>query len=263
MVLPQWLSTIASIGMAIGPSLVYADQAYSIIRKKDATGFSRDICAVLLLANIMRCYFWLGDPFEFALLMQSILLILSMLAMLYICLLYKPITSPENLGASTRPGSFWQWPTYAQYIEFLAGYMLVFFMLHLRIPCLLDCSVVLTILFLIFGRYDTFVQVLGFVSLGIESTLPFPQLYNNWRNKTLYGFRLSTMAGWVGGDAFKAAYFFSQGSPIPFKLGSIVQLSADCVICVQRVLYGAAPPVPASLDELAEEQQALALEADV
>lgn len=26
----------------------------------------------------MRCYFWLGDPFEFALLMQSIFLILSM-----------------------------------------------------------------------------------------------------------------------------------------------------------------------------------------
>ncbi|VDB84846.1 unnamed protein product [Peniophora sp. CBMAI 1063] len=246
MVLPQWMSTVASVGMAIGPSLVYADQAYSIVRKKDATGFSRDICAVLLLANIMRCYFWLGDPFEFALLMQSILLILSMLAMLYICILYKPITSPENLGASTRPGSFWQWATYAQYVEFLAGYI-----------------VVLTILFLIFGRYDAFVQVLGFVALGIESTLPFPQLYNNFKNKTLYGFRLSTLAGWVGGDAFKAAYFFSQGSPIPFKFGSIVQLSADCVIIVQRVMYGAAPPPPASIEALEEEQQALALEGDV
>lgn len=32
--LPTWLSTIASIGMAVGPPLVYADQAYSIIKKK-------------------------------------------------------------------------------------------------------------------------------------------------------------------------------------------------------------------------------------
>ena len=36
MVLPQWMSTVASVGMAIGPSLVYADQAYSIVRKKCA-----------------------------------------------------------------------------------------------------------------------------------------------------------------------------------------------------------------------------------
>ena len=36
MVLPKWMSTVASVGMAIGPSLVYADQAYSIVRKKYA-----------------------------------------------------------------------------------------------------------------------------------------------------------------------------------------------------------------------------------
>ena len=32
--IPSWLSMIASIGMAVGPPLVYADQAYSIVRKK-------------------------------------------------------------------------------------------------------------------------------------------------------------------------------------------------------------------------------------
>lgn len=32
--LPPWLSTLASIGMAVGPPLVYADQTYSILRKK-------------------------------------------------------------------------------------------------------------------------------------------------------------------------------------------------------------------------------------
>lgn len=30
----SWLSTVASIGMAVGPPLVYADQTTSIIRKK-------------------------------------------------------------------------------------------------------------------------------------------------------------------------------------------------------------------------------------
>lgn len=58
-----WISTVASVGMAVGPPLVYADQAFSIVRKKyvyyaslcttaltssrDSTGFSRDVCAIL------------------------------------------------------------------------------------------------------------------------------------------------------------------------------------------------------------------------
>lgn len=63
-----WISNVASIGMAVGPPLVYADQAASIIRKKcvlhnlqasglltfdtrtrDSTGFSRDVCAILFV----------------------------------------------------------------------------------------------------------------------------------------------------------------------------------------------------------------------
>ncbi|KAI0265515.1 hypothetical protein BGY98DRAFT_1034957 [Russula aff. rugulosa BPL654] len=120
---PHWLSTLASVGMAVGPPLVYADQTASIVKKKDSTGFSRDVCAVLLLANITRCFFWLGERFEFALLLQSLLMILCQLALLYVCVLYRPRSSPENPGTYTRPLGFWQWSTYSQHIEFLAGYM--------------------------------------------------------------------------------------------------------------------------------------------
>ncbi|KAF8661288.1 hypothetical protein AX16_001387 [Volvariella volvacea WC 439] len=206
----SWISTLASIGMAVGPPLVYADQAASIIRKKDSTGFSRDVCAILLIANITRCFFWLGNHFELALLIQSILMIVAQLALLYICILYRPRTSPEVLGGSSRPLGFWQWPTYAQYIEFLAG--------------LIICQ---GILFLIFGRSAFYVDLLGFAALGLESTLPIPQLISNYRQRSLYGFRMSTLAGWVGGDTFKTIYFFLQGSPLQFKVCAIFQLSVD------------------------------------
>ena len=36
-------------------------------------------------------------------------------------------------------------------------------------------SLVQAILFLIFGRSDLFINVLGFLALGLESTLPIPQ----------------------------------------------------------------------------------------
>jgi hypothetical protein len=50
----SWLATLASVGMAVGPPLVYADQAFSIIRKKDATGFSRDVCAILSIFHFVN-----------------------------------------------------------------------------------------------------------------------------------------------------------------------------------------------------------------
>ncbi|KAG8928080.1 hypothetical protein FRC02_007385 [Tulasnella sp. 418] len=222
----SWFSTIASVGMAVGPPLVYGDQAYSIVKKKDSTGFSRDVCAILLIANITRCFFWLGNRFELALLIQSILMILAQLALLYICIRHRPSSSPEAFGAtSTRPWGFWQWAKYPQYIEFLAALIII-----------------QTILILIFGRMQWFIDTLGFVALGLESTLPLPQLYSNYKQKSLYGFRMSTLVGWVGGDSFKTVYFFLQGSPLQFKVCAVFQLSIDFAIVVQRLIYGNPPP---------------------
>ena len=85
---------------------------------------------------------------------------------------------------------------------------------------LIGDSVLLTILVLIFGRSDLFVWILGFFSLGLESTLPLPQFVrlvmfllnalfptyprlSNYKQRSLYGFRMSTLIGWVGGDSFK------------------------------------------------------------
>jgi hypothetical protein len=120
-----------------------------------------------------------------------------------------------------------------------------------------------TILVLIFGRSELYISILGFIALGLESTLPIPQLIryaqfcraavslrrvcSNYRQRSLYGFRMSTLIGWAGGDTFKHAifanhvvpfstdtamssrtvYFFLQHSPIQFKVCAIFQLSID------------------------------------
>ena len=119
-------------------------------------------------------------------------MILAQLALLYICIRYRPNASPEALGLSTRYLSFWQWPAYVQYIEFLAAYMYVFhssteversvlwILISLPLPFHLPTSrhrIVMTILILIFGRWHVYVTVLGYLALGLESTLPLPQLY--------------------------------------------------------------------------------------
>lgn len=230
--------------MAVGPPLVYADQAYSIVKRRDSTGFSRDVCAILLIANITRCFFWLGERFEFALLIQSVLMILAQLALLYICIRYRPTASSEaHGGTSNRPFSFWQWKLYSQYIEFLAALILV-----------------LTIAVLIFGRMQWFIASLGFIALGLESTLPLPQLYSNYKHKSLYGFQMSTLIGWVGGDSFKTVYFFLQGSPLQFQVCAVFQLSIDFMIVAQRIIYGNSPTTYMPAEDDLEEALRLAEE---
>ncbi|KAG2011489.1 hypothetical protein CC2G_011599 [Coprinopsis cinerea AmutBmut pab1-1] len=174
--------------------------------------------------------------------MQSVLMILAQLALLYICILYRPRLSHEALLGSSRPFGFWQWPTYTQYIEFLAGFILL-----------------QAILYLILGRSPIFVGALGYIALGLESTLPIPQLISNYRQKSLYGFRMSTLLGWAGGDLFKTVYFFLQHSPLQFKVCAIFQLSIDFAIVLQRFTYGNAPPISAILNEDDELEAALAL----
>lgn len=68
-----WISQVASICMAVGPPLVYLDQLVAILRRKDSSGFSMDVCGCLLVANLLRVFFWLGKRFEVALLVQSLL----------------------------------------------------------------------------------------------------------------------------------------------------------------------------------------------
>ena len=46
-----------------------------------------------------------------------------------------------------------------------------------------------TILYLILGRFDVFISILGFVALGLESTLPIPQLIR----LIFMGFRLHVL----------------------------------------------------------------------
>lgn len=327
------ISTIASLGMAIGAPLLYADQAYSIYRKQDARGFSHDVCAVLLIANITRCFFWLGERFEFALLLQSLLMIAAQLGLLNLCIRFRPVgrwsksissdgarvvfnadgdeegdraggsanareperdlmrlnvgseqhgeeeeegyadkqpllvtlgamfrgnnsnssygqvsstdphssvlpqpsTTPATNTASTskfrsvlshlnpangRPLNLWQWSDYNSYLIFLSLFILL-----------------LSLLYLPFSSSSTFISLLGYLALGLESTLPIPQLISNYRRKSLAGFRASVLVGWLGGDSFKLLYFVFKGSPAQFTSCAIFQLSIDLAILAQSRLY--------------------------
>lgn len=101
-------STLAALGMAFGAPLIYADQAWSIQKRRNAEGFSKDVCAVLLIANISRIFFWFGEKYEFALLLQSILMIVSQVYLLSLLLKFRPgsfASSAYSVGSGDRGAS--------------------------------------------------------------------------------------------------------------------------------------------------------------
>ncbi|BGP55219.1 hypothetical protein JCM8202_003776 [Rhodotorula sphaerocarpa] len=213
------LAVIAGVLMAVGPPLAYADQFVSICRKHDSRGFSIDVTGILIIANITRLVYWLGDHFQTYLLVQSVLMVIFQYGLLYVCVLYRPENWRDSL--QSRPLDFWQWARFGTFLEATAilvvAHAVLFFLLH---------------------NVDAYVQLLGFLALGLEATLPIPQVLANYRAKSTAGFRLSVLASWAIGDAVKTVYFFlTPNNPLQFKVCGIFQLSVDVFLCFQTFWY--------------------------
>ncbi|KAF1797996.1 PQ loop repeat-domain-containing protein [Mucor lusitanicus] len=241
---------ILSAIMVVAPTVGYFDQYRIIVKNKTSLGFNSVTCAILCFANILRLFFWLGKRFDNTLLFQSIAMLTAMLALLQIVVKYKPhdlpftplirhdsassYSSSNSSNSSHHHGAaieqrielkwyqrtFWDWDYFVDYVN-----------------CLLLFTSVVGILYVFLHGHEWFIEALGFLSLGIESTLPLPQLLTNFKNRSVDGFSLLILASWFLGDSFKAFYFFYQHSPIQFVACAIIQLTFDTIIVFQFILF--------------------------
>lgn len=89
------------------------------------------------------------------------------------------------------------------------------------------------------GLYAVYANTIGCIGLGVEATLPIPQILINLRAKSSKGLRLSVLAAWIGGDTMKLFWFFTSKSEIPwsFKISGMFQASCDFFLGFQYLLY--------------------------
>jgi hypothetical protein len=174
-------------------------------------------------------------------------MVIVQFVLLRVALQNRPLASAANnqpfAGGETRikrPFEFWQWKQAKPYWMFLAYF-----------------SATLLILQILFGRLDSYVALQGYVALGIEATLPLPQIMSNQKNRSCKGFRLSVLANWLLGDAMKMSFFFLAESTIPwsFKLCGIFQACCDSYLGVQYLMFGEGPVD--SIEGLAREMKNL------
>ncbi|KAI8083415.1 uncharacterized protein B0P05DRAFT_570731 [Gilbertella persicaria] len=223
------MGNIASIGlsaaMIIGPVVGYVDQYLLIRRQKSSRGFNPVTCGVLLFAKI-------GKQFDTTLLLQSIAMVLAMLVLLEIVVRYKHDQSFAVLYSDLRSSfssssieqdlraeeegfdieqrhslrrawrmPFWEWDHYLDYVN-----------------CLLIFTTLVALSFLMFRNNSAYIEMIGALSLGVESTLPLPQCISNFKHRSTAGFSLLVLASW-------------------FIVCGAIQLSIDSLIVLECILF--------------------------
>ncbi|KKY15892.1 putative pq loop repeat protein [Phaeomoniella chlamydospora] len=113
----------APVFLMASPITSYADQIYSIHKNKSSAGFSLDIPLIMLVASILKLFYWFGAYYSTTLLFQAILMICVQLVLLKVALEHRPVlggknglghnpfthVTPEGTLLDSRPYNFWQW----------------------------------------------------------------------------------------------------------------------------------------------------------
>ncbi|UYV84985.1 PQLC1, partial [Cordylochernes scorpioides] len=153
------ITNVSSLFMIFGGVLPFIPQYLQIKRTQNADGFSTYV---------------FGHHFEFPLLFQSIVMILAMLRMIHLCVRVKTkdliIPGKHHTFKEFNTRQFWGWTDFWSYLEFLILFTLFSGMLMYS---LLD--------------YSFAIEVVGFLSVFIESLIGLPQFYQNLQNKSTVG----------------------------------------------------------------------------
>ncbi|MBN3309893.1 PQLC1 protein, partial [Amia calva] len=250
------LSWLASCVMVFGGVVPYIPQYQEIQRTSNTEGFSTRVCLVLLVANILRVFFWIGKQFELTLLLQSLVMIGTMLAMLNLCCTVQTsnrvstkqhhftVTDVEldicfltssvfcrNQGSRVKNTDlltadldiryFWSWSRFEDYLMFCFAFTVL-------------CA------FITFLLLDSalFVESLGLLSVLTEAMLGIPQLVQNFQNRSTRGMSVKMVLLWTVGDVFKTTYFVVNESPTQFWLCGATQICIDIAILLQVCYYG-------------------------
>ncbi|XP_047239751.1 solute carrier family 66 member 2 [Girardinichthys multiradiatus] len=217
------LSLFSSFLMVFGGALPYIPQYQEIQRSSNTEGFSTRVCLVLLIANILRIFFWIGKQFELTLLLQSVVMILTMLAMLHLCCTVHStnrVSTKQHRLTDLELHYFWKWSAFEDYLLFCFGFTVV--------------SAVVTLLLL---DYIMFVETLGSLAVMFEAMLGIPQLLQNFHNSSTKGMSVKMVLLWTAGDVFKTTYFVMNESPAQFWVCGSVQILIDVAILLQVLFY--------------------------
>ena len=237
---------LLDIFMALGPSINYIFQAIKFNRTKSSHGFSCYLCLVTMMAHTTKIYYWFGERYKYTLLIQSILVNLILLYILYQCVKYRQkkerassdslLTNKDNnTKAKTKeclcdfflcrktfnPKLFWRWDNIIEYYKFYV------FILAL-----------LTGLLFGFGIENIiYADVLGYINLILETICSLPQIIEMCRTKNQRNISKMMVLLWFCGNLIKIYYNYYNNCPMILIIGGYIQVYFNIILIGQLIYY--------------------------
>ena len=214
------------------PSIGYFFQAMKFKQTKSTKGFAKFLCFLLLLANILRVFFWFGKRFSSALLYQAIVVIISQIYLIHIYFEYQdelPAKTEKtikeyltNWKETLNPMKLWDWNDEIEYYKFIIFLCFIF-----SIAC-----------FFAGIKNTLFFEILGTLSVSCETFIELPQIKENCVLKDTKNLSAVMVLMWFIGDIYKTAYNFIYKSPIQMIIGGIIMNCEDIILSSQVMIYG-------------------------
>ena len=254
-ILEQIVIILIDIFIVIGPSLGYLIQSLKFKKTKSSKGFSKSICLIIYMSQILRVFFWIGKPFKITLLYQSILIIIFQVYLIYLWILYHDIKPKNNINKNNQvndkkeiieyiidwsdtisPNKIWNWTSTIEYYKF---------MLFIILILLLICGVV--------GIHNPIlVNIMGTISFITEASTLLPQIVVSCKKKNASNLSMTMVALWSLGECCKFIYNIIYKTPIQMILSGGVQIFLDFFCLFQIICYRNSNPHYRTTDEINE-----------
>jgi len=254
-ILEKIVIILIDIFIVIGPSLGYLIQSLKFKKTKSSKGFSKSICLIIYMSQILRVFFWIGKPFKITLLYQSILIIFFQVYLIYLWILYHDIKPKNNINKNNQvndkkeiieyiidwsdtisPNKIWNWTSTIEYYKF---------MLFIILILLIICGVV--------GIHNPIlVNIMGTISFITEASTLLPQIVVSCKKKNASNLSMTMVALWSLGECCKFIYNIIYKTPIQMILSGGVQIFLDFFCLLQIICYRNSNPHYRTTDEINE-----------
>ena len=235
--------------VALSPSINYLFQARKFKKTKSSKDFSHYLCLITLLSHSLKVLFWLGKRFKYTLLIQSILVIIVQLYLIFLCIKFKgevnkTLSDSNNKAITTQNNMFskikkfiydnflnwsktvnkkliWKWTSVNEYYKF---YFLVIMLLS-----------IFTYAIGIKNKY--FIDIIGTVSIIIDMASSLPQVIEMHKSKNPKNISKIMVLLWINGNCVKIYYNVINKSPIQLIIGSCIQVFFNIILLFQIIYY--------------------------
>jgi uncharacterized protein with PQ loop repeat len=233
---------ILDIGMSISPSVNYLFQARKFKKTKSSEGFSNIFCLVTILSHTLKVFFWFGERYKYALLIQSILVIIVQLYLIFLCVKFKEnknqnssdsipnndISKKEKLikiikeyflnwSKVINRKLIWRWDNIIEYYKF---YLIII--------------LILTIFSIIIGIDNYYyINIIGTLSIILEMLCSIPQIIKIHKTKNQKNISLIMVFLWLFGNSIKIYYNIYNNSPMQLIIGSFIQVFFNIILIIQ------------------------------